>query len=102
MKIQVFGPGCSSCKNLHKAVEETVQKIGSKDIEIEYSTDITEMLKLGVMSSPVLVIDGELISSGKVLSSTEIEKIITEKLSGKSIKKDESIQDIRKQRAIER
>lgn len=77
MKIQILGSGCASCKNLHKALEEVVQKL-SLNIEVEYSTDIAKIVELGAMSSPVLAIDGQLITSGKVPTSQEIETIIQE------------------------
>ena len=84
MKIQVLGSGCATCKNLHKAVEEVVKKL-NLDLEVEYSTDIAKIVELGAMSSPVLAIDGDLIASGKLPSSVELEKIITEKMAGKKV-----------------
>lgn len=84
MKIQVLGSGCPSCKNLHKAVEEVVKKL-ELNVEVEYSTDITEIVKLGAMSSPVFAIDGKLMSSGKVLSKEEIEKVILEELKNEDL-----------------
>jgi len=83
MKIQVLGSGCPTCKNLHKAVEEVVKKL-HLDTEIEYSTDITKIIELGAMSSPVLAIDGKLITSGKVPSGEEIEKFILAQKKGKA------------------
>jgi len=75
MKIQVLGSGCATCKSLYKGVEETVKKL-NLNIEVEYSTDIAEIVKLGAMSSPVLAIDGKIITSGKVPSNDDIEKMI--------------------------
>ena len=89
MKIQVLGSGCATCKNLHKAVEEVVKKL-NLDIEVEYSTDITKIVELGVMSSPVFAIDGKLIVSGKVPTSEEIEKSILTAQKGESAKINQS------------
>lgn len=75
MKIQVLGSGCATCKNLHKAVEEAVKKL-NLDTDVEYSTDITKIVELGAMSSPVFAIDGVVIASGKVLTNEEIEQAI--------------------------
>ena len=75
MKIQVLGSGCATCSNLHKAVEEVVKKL-NLDTEVEYSTDITKIVELGAMSSPVFAIDGRLITSGKVPTTKEIEQAI--------------------------
>lgn len=78
MKIQVLGSGCPTCKNLHQIVEEAVKNL-NLDLEVEYSTDISKIVELGAMSSPVLAIDGEVITAGKVPTQGEIEEIITEK-----------------------
>ena len=58
MKIEVLGSGCPTCKKLHEVVKKVVEdeKI---DAEVEYSTDITRIVELGLMSSPVLVVDGK-------------------------------------------
>lgn len=79
MKIQVLGSGCPTCKTLHKAVEEVVKKL-NLDTEVEYSTDIAKIVELGAMASPVFAINGKLITSGKVPTSDEIEKIILEEM----------------------
>lgn len=86
MKIQVLGTGCTTCKNLHKAVEEVVKKL-HLDASVEYSTDIGEITKLGAMGSPVFAIDGKIISVGKVPSNKEIETALTGKSSEKSSEK---------------
>ena len=78
MKIQVLGSGCSTCKTLHKNVQDVVAKLGM-NIEVEYSTDIAEIVKLGAMSSPVFAIDDKVMVSGKVPSNEELEKMIREK-----------------------
>ena len=77
MKIQVLGSGCPTCKTLHKNVQEVVAKLGM-NTEVEYSTDISEIVKLGAMSSPVFAIDGKVMAAGKVPSNDEIEKMIRE------------------------
>ena len=89
MKIQVLGSGCPTCKTLHKAVEEVVKKL-NLDTEVEYSTDIAEIVELGAMSSPVFAIDSEVIASGKVPSSEEIEEAIMKKTKGAAIEKEET------------
>ena len=92
MKIQVLGSGCATCKNLHKAVEEAVKKL-NLDLEVEYFTDIAKIVELGAMSSPVFAIDGAVIASGKVPLNEEIEKAISEKMKGNSVKKNETSQE---------
>ena len=58
MKISVIGSGCSTCKRLHEAVIKVVKEdnIGA---EVEYSTDITRIVEMGLMRSPVLAVDGQ-------------------------------------------
>ncbi len=89
MKIQVLGSGCATCKKLHKAAEEVVKKL-HLNTEVEYSTDVTKIVELGAMSSPVFAIDGEVITAGKAPTSAEIEKAITDKMNGSPLQKNKS------------
>ena len=75
MNIKVLGGGCRSCEALLKATKEAVEKKGV-DAEIEYITDMEKIMKYGVMSMPVLVIDERVVSAGKVLKAKEIEKLL--------------------------
>lgn len=77
MKIQVLGSGCPKCQTLHKNVQDVVGKLGL-NTEVEYSTDIAEIVRLGAMSSPVFAIDGVVMAAGKVPANDEIEKMIIE------------------------
>lgn len=58
MKIKVIGSGCPKCKKLHLMTEEAVKEAGI-DAEVKYSTSIQEIVELGLMQSPVLVVDGK-------------------------------------------
>jgi len=58
MKIQVLGSGCPTCKKLFELTKQAVEELGLK-IEVEYITDIQRIVEMGVMSSPVLAIDGK-------------------------------------------
>jgi len=58
IKIQVLGPGCASCKKLFELTKQAVQEMGLKT-EVEYVTDIQKIIEMGVMSSPVLAINGK-------------------------------------------
>jgi small redox-active disulfide protein 2 len=74
MEIKVIGSGCPTCSALHETVKKIVNE-NKIDAKIEYVKDINELITLGVMSSPALVIDGEVASSGKV-SNEEIRDVI--------------------------
>jgi small redox-active disulfide protein 2 len=71
MKIQVLGSGCPTCKKLFELTKQAVEELGLK-IEVEYITDIQRIVEMGVMSSPVLAIDGKPAITGFL---PDIEKI---------------------------
>ena len=76
MKIEILGTGCTKCKALEEATKQAVAKIGGFH-EIKKVEDIVEIMNYGVMSTPALVVDGIVKSSGKVLSVEEIVKILS-------------------------
>lgn len=75
MKIEVLGTGCSKCIQLENVVKEAVAKSG-KFVQIEKVNDITKIMEYQVMSTPGLVIDGKVVSTGKVLSVDEVLELI--------------------------
>lgn len=82
MKIQVLGSGCPTCKKLHELTLQAVQELGSHE-EVEYITDIQKILEMGVMSSPVLAIDGKAVIAGSVPNVEKIKKVIEDNSSKK-------------------
>ena len=75
MNIQVLGTGCPKCKRLTQHAEAAVRELGL-DAEIEKITQINEIMKLGVMMTPALAVDGTVKSVGKVLSVEEIKGLL--------------------------
>ena len=71
MKIEILGTGCTKCKALEEAVKKAVAQIGGFH-EVKKVEDIVEIMNYGVMSTPALVVDGVVKSSGKLLSIDEI------------------------------
>ena len=65
MKIQILGTGCPKCKKLAETAEAAAQELGL-DYEIEKVTEITEIMKFGVMVTPCLAVDGEVKVAGRV------------------------------------
>jgi small redox-active disulfide protein 2 len=63
--IEVLGPGCANCQRLEANVREAVAE-AKIDAEIVHVTDYAEIAQRGVMSTPGLVIDGRVVSTGKV------------------------------------
>ena len=75
-ELKVLGTGCVSCRTLADLVEEHAQQLG-----LEYTltkvTDIDEITAFNVMSTPALVVDGEVKVSGRVPSANEIKEMIS-------------------------
>lgn len=75
MKIQILGTGCPKCKQLTANAEQAVKETGV-EAEIEKVDNIAEIMKFGVMSTPALVVDGEVKSAGRVLSPKDIADLL--------------------------
>ena len=75
MNVISLRAGCKSCEALLNATKEAVESKGV-DTEVEYITDMEKVMSYGVMSMPVLVIDGKVVSAGKVLKAKEVEKLL--------------------------
>lgn len=76
MKIEVLGTGCSKCKTLYENVTKALADSG-KSAEVVKVEDIPAIMKYGVMSTPALVIDGQVKFSGKVASVAEIAGLLS-------------------------
>ena len=76
MKIQVLGTGCARCKQLTAAAEKAVAELGL-GVTVEKVEDLREIMKFKVMSTPALVIDGQVRSTGQVLSADAIKAILS-------------------------
>jgi len=75
MKIEILGTGCSKCKALEEATKQAVAKIGGFH-SVEKVEDIMKIMEYGVVSTPGLVVDGEVKSTGKLLNVEEIIAIL--------------------------
>jgi small redox-active disulfide protein 2 len=80
MRIQVLGSGCANCKELTKRTEHAVQLLGL-ETTVEKVTDIREIMKFGVMTTPALAIDGVVKIAGRLPTEAEIQTILTTALS---------------------
>jgi small redox-active disulfide protein 2 len=76
MEIKVCGPGCANCTKAESIVKEVVTGVGI-DAEIIKITDFVEMAKLGVLSTPAIVINGSIKCVGKVPTKKEVMEWIT-------------------------
>ena len=75
MKIEVLGTGCANCKTLYENVKKALAERGL-NAEVVKIEDIPSIMKYGVMSTPALVIDGQVKFAGKVASATEIKGML--------------------------
>lgn len=78
--VKVLGSGCAKCNQLEAATKEALEKLGM-DTTIDHVTDFGQIAAYGVMTTPALVVDGKVVSYGKVLKAEEIIKIL-EKVRG--------------------
>ena len=76
MKIIIAGPGCPKCQMTEKNVREACDQMNIS-AEISHITDLKEIAKLGVMLTPALIIEGKVISSGKVPEVDDLKKSLT-------------------------
>lgn len=74
--IEVLGSGCPNCKKLFELTQVVVREL-NLNIEVQYITDIQKILELGVMSSPVLSINGQAVLSGEMPNSNKLKAIIS-------------------------
>lgn len=73
--IQVLGSGCPTCKQLLENTKKVASELGIK-VEVEYITDISKMIELGVMTSPVVTVNGKVVIAGGRISEEDIKKAL--------------------------
>ena len=75
-KIQILGTGCPKCKKLAENAEAAAKELGV-EYEVEKVTQINDIMKMGVMVTPALAIDGDVKVAGKVSSPDDIKAMLT-------------------------
>ncbi len=75
MKIEILGMGCAKCKQLMANAEKAVKDAGVQ-AEVVKVEDMNQIVGYGIMTTPAIVIDGEVKAAGKVLSADQIKKLI--------------------------
>ena len=76
MEIKVLGPGCTNCTTLEKRTNDALAATGVA-ATVEKVTDFAEIASYGVMSTPALVIDDQVVVSGRVPKVDELEALLT-------------------------
>lgn len=78
MKIEILGMGCAKCRQLMVNAEKAVKDAGIQ-VEVIKVEDMNRIVGYGIMTTPALVVDGQVVSAGKLLSADEIGKLIGKK-----------------------
>lgn len=73
--IKILGSGCAKCNQLEAATREALEQL-EMDTTIDHITDFPQIAAYGVMTTPALVVDGKVVSYGKVLKVDEVVKIL--------------------------
>ena len=76
MKIKALGSGCANCQTLEKRTNQAINLLGM-DAEIEKVTDYADIAAYGVMSTPALVIDDQVVLTGRVPKVAELQTLLT-------------------------
>lgn len=70
-QIKVLGPGCPKCKTTYNNVLEAIKQV-EIEADVEKVEDIEEMMKYNILTTPVLMVDGEIKVKGRIAQVSEI------------------------------
>lgn len=76
MKIEILGTGCAKCKILYEITQNALKKAGI-EAEIVKVEDPIAIMNYGVMSTPALVVDGEVKMSGRLPNADEVIELLS-------------------------
>jgi len=80
MNIKILGPGCARCDQLEKVTKEVVKELGI-DASLEHVKDVKKIMEYPILHTPGLVLNEELVCSGRVPTKAEVTTYITTALS---------------------
>lgn len=75
-EIKILGTGCPKCKQTTSMVEKAVEELGLTDVTIEKVEDIMKIMEYNVISTPAVVIDGDIKIKGRVPSVLELKELL--------------------------
>jgi small redox-active disulfide protein 2 len=81
MDVKIIGEGCPDCSRLYDNTAAALSELGI-NAQITKVGDLIEIVKLGVMSAPSLMVDGRLLVAGKVATHKEIVKLLKKHTGG--------------------
>ena len=73
--IKVLGAGCKSCHEQYENAQAAVKAMGLS-LEVEYITDMERVMEYGVMAMPAIMVNNQVVSMGKVLKASDVEKLL--------------------------
>lgn len=73
--VKVLGAGCKTCHAQYENVKAAVEALGLP-VEVEYITDMEQVMTYGVMSMPAIVVNDKVVSMGKLLKAADVEKLL--------------------------
>ena len=73
--MKVLGTGCASCHAQYENAKKAVEKL-KLPVEVEYITDLQQVMKYGVMHMPALVVNEKVLSMGKILKPADVEALL--------------------------
>jgi small redox-active disulfide protein 2 len=76
MKFTIYGSGCAKCQQLTANAEAAARRLGLS-VEVEKVTDVNAIIDAGIMRTPALAVDEEILVEGKVPSSNELEALLS-------------------------
>ncbi len=76
LKVQVLGSGCANCHKVEALAKQALTQLGVEG-QVEMVTDMKEIMRMGVMNTPGIVINGKVVSTGRVPALSQITAMLT-------------------------
>ena len=75
MEVKVLGPGCAKCKTTFQVIEKVIKE-NNLDVMLTKVDDIMEMMSYNIMTTPAVVVDGEVKMKGQVPSESDVKRLL--------------------------
>ena len=75
MEVKVLGPGCAKCKTTFQVIEKVIKE-NNLDVKLKKVDDIMEMMSYNIMTTPAVVVDGEVRMKGQVPSESDVKRLL--------------------------
>lgn len=75
MEVKVLGPGCAKCKTTFQVIEKVIKE-NNLDVKLTKVDDIMEMMSYNIMTTPAVVVDGEVKMKGQIPSESDVKRLL--------------------------